>query len=195
MIVTVGPLLSHRLWKVLAAQPSTDARQQRFHREDFLWATGLSQVLKYVKYLTSFPTIAEPVNPPTRHETEKKGNSDVESHSILPDIGNSPRPEGAWMRGPKQGDVFKEKEGHFKILFSYVVLKLVNIDTHFFRTTSRKVTWFYFNENYFWISKCFKHVNLILVIIINKFFQTLRLPKYPWHWSNAPFENKIMIWY
>ena len=33
-IVTVGPLLSQRLWKVLAAQPSKDARQQRFHRED-----------------------------------------------------------------------------------------------------------------------------------------------------------------
>ena len=48
IIVTVGPLLSHRLWKVLAAQPSTDARQQRLHREDLL-ETGLSKVLKYVK--------------------------------------------------------------------------------------------------------------------------------------------------
>ena len=30
IIVTVGPLLSHREWKVVLAQPSTDARQQRF---------------------------------------------------------------------------------------------------------------------------------------------------------------------
>ena len=48
IIVTVGPLWSHRLWKVLAAQPSTDARQQRLHCEDLL-ETGLSKVLKYVK--------------------------------------------------------------------------------------------------------------------------------------------------
>ena len=27
---TVGPLLSHNEWKVVLAQPSTDARQQRF---------------------------------------------------------------------------------------------------------------------------------------------------------------------
>ena len=77
MIVTVGPLLSHPLWKVLAAQPSTDARQQRFHREDLLWATGLSHVLKWVKYLTSFPTIAESVNPPTRWKKKEMGSSDV----------------------------------------------------------------------------------------------------------------------
>ena len=30
IIVTVGPLLSHFEWKVVLAQPSTDARQQRF---------------------------------------------------------------------------------------------------------------------------------------------------------------------
>ena len=30
IIVTVGPLLSHNEWKVVLAQPSTDARQQRF---------------------------------------------------------------------------------------------------------------------------------------------------------------------
>ena len=33
IIVTVGPLPSHREWNVLAAQPSTDARQQRLQRE------------------------------------------------------------------------------------------------------------------------------------------------------------------
>ena len=30
IIVTVGPLLSHNEWKVVLAQPSADARQQRF---------------------------------------------------------------------------------------------------------------------------------------------------------------------
>ena len=30
IIVTVGPLLLHNEWKVVLAQPSTDARQQRF---------------------------------------------------------------------------------------------------------------------------------------------------------------------
>ena len=33
IIVTVGPLPSHREWNVLAAQPSTDAHQQRFQAE------------------------------------------------------------------------------------------------------------------------------------------------------------------
>ena len=30
IMVSVGPLLSHFEWKVVLAQPSTDARQQRF---------------------------------------------------------------------------------------------------------------------------------------------------------------------
>ena len=63
IIVTVGPLLSHPLWKVLAAQPSTDARQQRFHFEDSLWATGLSHVLKLAKWCTLSPTITESFSP------------------------------------------------------------------------------------------------------------------------------------
>ena len=49
IIVTVGPLPSHWEWNVLAAQPSTDARQQRFQRELTLFATGASQLLKEFK--------------------------------------------------------------------------------------------------------------------------------------------------
>ena len=49
IIVTVGPLPSHWEWNVLAAQPSTDARQQRFQRELTLFATGASQLLNEVK--------------------------------------------------------------------------------------------------------------------------------------------------
>ena len=44
IIVTVGPLPSHREWNVLEAQPSTDARQQRFEREFMPLATGASQL-------------------------------------------------------------------------------------------------------------------------------------------------------
>ena len=66
MIVTVGPLLSQRLWKVLAAQPSTDARQQRIHREDLLWATGLSQFLKNFKL---FPKMLECFSSPRKKKT------------------------------------------------------------------------------------------------------------------------------
>ena len=62
-IVTVGPLLSHPLWKVLAAQPSTDACRQRFHFEESLWATGLSHVLKLAKWCTLSPTITESFSP------------------------------------------------------------------------------------------------------------------------------------
>ena len=62
-IVTVGPLLSQREWKVVAAQPSTDARQQRFHFEDMLCATGFNQSLNEVKNLLLFPTMVESDNP------------------------------------------------------------------------------------------------------------------------------------
>ena len=78
MIVTVGPLLLHPLWKVLAAQPSTDARQHRFHFEDSLWATGLSHVLKLAKWYTLSPTITESVIPSGKTdigEEKRKGNS------------------------------------------------------------------------------------------------------------------------
>ena len=63
IIVTVGPLLSHREWNVLAAQPSTDARQQRFQREFTLFATGASQFLNKVKWFLLFPTMTELSNP------------------------------------------------------------------------------------------------------------------------------------
>ena len=59
IIVTVGPLPSHREWNVLAAQPSTDARQQRFQKELTLFVTGLSQLLKEVKWFLLFPTMTE----------------------------------------------------------------------------------------------------------------------------------------
>ena len=54
IIVTVGPLLSHREWNVLAAQPSTDARQQRFQADFTLRTTGDSQLLKLL-----IPTVTE----------------------------------------------------------------------------------------------------------------------------------------
>ena len=78
MIVTVGPLLSHPLWKVLADQPSTDAHQQRFHREDSLWATGLSHVLNLGKWCTLSPKITESASPFGRtgiREEKKKSDS------------------------------------------------------------------------------------------------------------------------
>ena len=59
IIVTVGPLPSHREWNILAALPSTDARQQRFLRELMLFLTGLSQLLKEVKWFLLFPTMTE----------------------------------------------------------------------------------------------------------------------------------------
>ena len=59
IIVTVGPLLSHREWNALPAQPSTDARQQRFQTEFALFATGLSQLLKEVKWFLLFLTMTE----------------------------------------------------------------------------------------------------------------------------------------
>ena len=46
IIVTVGPLLSHNEWKVEPAQPSTDARQQRFQLEAWLCTTGFNQLLR-----------------------------------------------------------------------------------------------------------------------------------------------------
>ena len=48
IIVTVGPLPSHREWNVAAAQPSTDARQQRF-QEEKTHNTGDSQFVKALK--------------------------------------------------------------------------------------------------------------------------------------------------
>ena len=59
IIVTVGPLPSHREWNVLAAQPSTDARQQRFQADFMLRATGDNQLLKLLKWFLLFPTITE----------------------------------------------------------------------------------------------------------------------------------------
>ena len=63
IIVTVGPLPSHREWNVLAAQPSTDARQQRFQTEFTLFVTGASQLLNEVKWFLLFPTITESCKP------------------------------------------------------------------------------------------------------------------------------------
>ena len=63
IIVTVEPLLSHREWNVLAAQPSTDARQQRFQREFTLFVIGASQLLNVVKWFLLFPTITESCKP------------------------------------------------------------------------------------------------------------------------------------
>ena len=45
IMVTVGPLLSHFEWKVVLAQPSTDARQQCAQYEDWL-CTRFNQILK-----------------------------------------------------------------------------------------------------------------------------------------------------
>ena len=46
IMVTVGPLLSQFEWKIVLAQPSTDARQQRFQYEDWLCTTGFNQIFK-----------------------------------------------------------------------------------------------------------------------------------------------------
>ena len=69
IIVTVGPLLSHREWNVLAAQPSTDARQQRFQRELTLFVTGASQFLNEAKWFLLFPTITESCKPGEKNST------------------------------------------------------------------------------------------------------------------------------
>ncbi len=63
MIVIVGPLLSQLVWKVDTAQPSSDARQHRFHWEDTLCATGFNQSLNKNKNFLLLPTIAESDNP------------------------------------------------------------------------------------------------------------------------------------
>ena len=70
-IVTVGPLLSHSEWKVDPAQPSTDARQQRFHFKDMLCATGFNQSLNEDKNLVSFPTMVEFDNPSEEEVLQK----------------------------------------------------------------------------------------------------------------------------
>ena len=44
-MVTVGPLLSHLEWKIEAAQPFTDARQQRCQKEDWVCSTDPNQNL------------------------------------------------------------------------------------------------------------------------------------------------------
>jgi len=56
IIVTVGPLLSHNEWKVVAAQPFTDASQQR-SQKDLICITGFNQLLKAVKWLMSLSKI------------------------------------------------------------------------------------------------------------------------------------------
>ena len=63
IIVTVGPLSSHREWNVLEALPSTDARQQRFQTEVFLCSTATSQLRNEVKWFLLFPTITESSKP------------------------------------------------------------------------------------------------------------------------------------
>ena len=63
LIVKVGPLPSHREWNVLEAQPSTDARQQRFETEELLCPTATSQLRNEVKWFLLFPTITEPSKP------------------------------------------------------------------------------------------------------------------------------------
>ena len=45
-MVTMGPLLSQFEWKVVLAQPSTDARQQGFQYEDWFYTTGFNQIFK-----------------------------------------------------------------------------------------------------------------------------------------------------
>ena len=70
-MVTVVPLLSHNEWKVLLAQPSTDARQQRFQWEDWLCATGCNQMLKEVKNLLSFCKMTEFAKPAGKPLQEK----------------------------------------------------------------------------------------------------------------------------
>ena len=62
-IVTVGPLPSQREWNVLAAQPSTDARQQRIQRELRLLITNESQLFNGVRLFLFFPTITESCKP------------------------------------------------------------------------------------------------------------------------------------
>ena len=62
-IVTVGPLPSQREWNVLAAQPSTDARQQRIQRELTLLITSESHLFNWVRLFLLFPTITESCKP------------------------------------------------------------------------------------------------------------------------------------
>ena len=62
-IVTVGPLPSQREWNVLAAQPSTDARQQRIQRELTLLITSESHLFNGVRLFLLFPTITECCKP------------------------------------------------------------------------------------------------------------------------------------
>ena len=77
IIVTVGPFLSHPLWKVLAAQPSTDARQQRFHCEGSLWVTFFSHFLNLAKWCTLSPKITESASlfgKTDKREEKRKGD-------------------------------------------------------------------------------------------------------------------------
>ena len=86
IIVTVGPLLSHREWNVLAAQPSTDARQQRFQREFMLRVTGDSQLLKLLKWFLLFPTITE-------FSKSEKEQSTLNGVMRIPYLGDWPESE------------------------------------------------------------------------------------------------------
>ena len=89
IIVTVGPLLSHREWNVLAAQPSTDARQQRFQADFTLRATGDSQVLKLLKWFLLFPTITE-------SSKSEKEQSTLNSVMRIPYLGDWPESDFLW---------------------------------------------------------------------------------------------------
>ena len=62
-IVTVGPLPSQREWNVRAAQPSTDARQQRIQRELTLLITSESHLFNGVRFFLLFPIITESCKP------------------------------------------------------------------------------------------------------------------------------------
>ena len=89
IIVTVGPLPSHREWNVLAAQPSTDARQQRFQADFTLRATGDSQLLKLLKWFLLFPTITE-------SSKSEKEQSTLNGVMRIPYLGDWPESDFFW---------------------------------------------------------------------------------------------------
>ena len=60
-MVTVGPLLSHKEWKVAAAQPCKEARQQRIHWP-LICTTGFNQSLNITKYVRLPPIMTESCN-------------------------------------------------------------------------------------------------------------------------------------
>ena len=89
IIVTVGPLPSHREWNVLAAQPSTDARQQRFQADFTLRATGDTQLLKLLKWFLLFPTITE-------SSKSEKEQSTLTGVMRIPYLGDWPESDFLW---------------------------------------------------------------------------------------------------